>query len=180
MAFALFSVSLNIFGAKHLPLFEGVILFFNIVGFFAVMIPLWVLAPKAPSSEVWTSFSNGGDWSSVGAACIIGILTPAGSFIGADSAAHMSEEVRNASLSVPRVMMFTVMLNGVLGFIAIVTFVSETVARWAPSHASADSLRPLRFTPSKASSNKLSAQPTPFLILASLPTQRTATPALSA
>lgn len=123
MGFALFAVAFNVFGAKHLPLFEGIILFFNIIGFFAVCIPLWVLAPKAPSSEVWTSFTNGGDWASVGAACIVGLLTPAGAFIGADSAAHMSEEVKNASLSVPRVMMSTIMLNGVLGFVATVTYV---------------------------------------------------------
>jgi len=123
MAFALFAVAFNVFGAKHLPLFEGVILFFNIIGFFAVCIPLWVLAPKASSTEVWTSFTNGGDWASAGAACIVGLLTPAGAFIGADSASHMSEEVRNASLTVPRVMIFTVFLNGVLGLVAIVTFV---------------------------------------------------------
>lgn len=87
---ALAAVSFNIFAAKHLPLFEGVILFFNIIGFFAVCIPLWVLAPKAPSSEVWGKFYNGGGWSSTGVAAIVGILAPSGAFIGADSAAHMS------------------------------------------------------------------------------------------
>lgn len=37
MAFGLFAVALNVFAAKHLPLFEGAILVFNIIGFFAVM-----------------------------------------------------------------------------------------------------------------------------------------------
>jgi len=40
---------------------------------------------------------------------IVGVLAPAGAFIGADSAAHLSEEVANASLTVPRVMFATVM-----------------------------------------------------------------------
>ena len=79
---ALLAVLLNAFLAKHLPLIEGVLLVFDVLGFFAVLIPLWVLAPKVSVSAVFTTFENGGDWSSVGAACVIGILTPAGAFIG--------------------------------------------------------------------------------------------------
>ena len=58
--FGLLAVLFNMYGAKHLPLFEGIILLFNILGFFAVCIPLWVLSPKAPTHEVWFSFNNGG------------------------------------------------------------------------------------------------------------------------
>ena len=47
MAVATFAVFFNTVGAKHLPLFESMILFLHIFGFFAVLIPLWVLAPKA-------------------------------------------------------------------------------------------------------------------------------------
>lgn len=64
---------------------------------------------------------NGGQWLSVGVACLVGLLAPAGAFIGADAAAHLSEEVKNASITVPWVMIATVLLNGVLGFVAIVT-----------------------------------------------------------
>lgn len=78
MAVVCFSVLFNTVGAKHLPLFESVILFLHIFGFFAILIPLWVLAPKAPAKEVFTSFSNYGGWSSVGAACIVGQLTATG------------------------------------------------------------------------------------------------------
>ena len=119
-----FCVSMiNIFGAKQLPLFEGIILFVHVVGFFAILIPLWVVAPKAPASEVFGSFSNFGGWPSVGAACVIGQLTATGSLGGADSAAHLAEEVKNASYVVPRVMMTTILLNGALGFVMIITFV---------------------------------------------------------
>lgn len=82
MAVALGATAFNIWGAKKLPLFEGIILFFHILGFFAIIIPLLALAPKAPASEVFGSFANYGGWSSTGAACVIGQLAAAGAFIG--------------------------------------------------------------------------------------------------
>ena len=82
IAVALFSIAFNTFAAKRLPLFEGVILFVHVLGFFAILIPLWILAPKASASEVFGSFSNYGGWSSVGTACMVGQLASAGAFIG--------------------------------------------------------------------------------------------------
>lgn len=80
----------NIFAARRLPVFEGIVLVFHVVGFFAVMIPLWVLAPKVSHSEVWgkEAFANYGGWSSIGAACIVGQLAASASLVGADSAAQ--------------------------------------------------------------------------------------------
>ena len=115
IAVAIFATLFNTVGAKQLPLFELIILFVHIVGFLAILIPLWVLAPKAPASEVFGSLSNFGGWPSVGTACIVGQLTAVGAVGGSDSAAHMSEEVSNASLVVPRIMMTTIFLNGALG-----------------------------------------------------------------
>lgn len=60
----LFVAIFNTFLAKHLPLVEGVVLFLHVAGFFAIIVPLWVLGPHSPSSEVWTEFSNEGGWSS--------------------------------------------------------------------------------------------------------------------
>lgn len=54
----------NIFLAKHLPLVEGMILVLHIAGFVAIMVPLWVMAPRTSSSEVWTSFTDLNDWGS--------------------------------------------------------------------------------------------------------------------
>ena len=115
IAVAIFATLFNTVGAKQLPLFELIILLVHIVGFLAILIPLWVLAPKAPASEVFGSFSNFGGWPSVGTACIVGQLTAVGAVGRSDSAAHMSEEVSNASLVVPRIMMTTIFLNGALG-----------------------------------------------------------------
>jgi choline transport protein len=124
-AMVLLAILFNAFGAKKAPLLEGALLVFDLVGAFAVLTPLWAVAPKVSAHEVFTSFLNGGEWSSVGAATIIGVLTPAGAFIGADSAAHLSEGVSNASIVVPRVMFGTILFNGALGLVAIGTYVSS-------------------------------------------------------
>ncbi|KAF7197882.1 putative amino-acid permease PB24D3.02c [Pseudocercospora fuligena] len=122
IAVVCFAFLCNTLGARYLPLLEQVILAFHVLGFFAMLIPLWVVAPKAPASEVFGSFSNFGGWSSTGAACVIGMLSAAGSLGGPDSAAHLAEEVQDASLTVPRVMMTTVFFNGILGFVMTITY----------------------------------------------------------
>jgi choline transport protein len=81
MAVGVFAIAFNSFGAKHLPLFEGVMLAAFVVGFFAICIPLWVLAPKAPASEVFGKFDNFGGWASIGAACIVGQSAASAAFI---------------------------------------------------------------------------------------------------
>lgn len=82
IAMAVLAVMVNTLGAKHLPLLEATILFLHVFGFFAVLIPLWVIAPKVSAKEAFTSFSNTGGWSSIGAAVVIGQLTAVGSLGG--------------------------------------------------------------------------------------------------
>ena len=76
-------------------MFEGIVLFAHLLGFFCVMIPLWVLAPKVPLREVFGApgFADFGGWGSIGAACVVGQLAASSAFVGVDSAAHMAEEV---------------------------------------------------------------------------------------
>ncbi|KAK4896490.1 hypothetical protein LTR27_005706 [Elasticomyces elasticus] len=113
---------MNTFGAKRLPLLEGVVFVLHVFGWFAVIIPLWVLAPKASSSEVFGTFSNFGGWSTTGAAVFVGSITATGSFAGSDAAAHLSEETKDASKSVPRMIVGTVLVNGAMGFVFIITY----------------------------------------------------------
>jgi len=80
----------NTFLARKLPLVEGCVLILHVLGFFAIIIPLWVLAPRASTSAVFTQFVNPG-WSSNGVASLVGILTPTVSLLGSDAATHMSE-----------------------------------------------------------------------------------------
>jgi choline transport protein len=79
---AVLAVMVNTLGAKRLPLLEATILFLHIFGFFAVLTPLWVIAPKISAKETFTSFFNTGGWSSIGAAVVIGQLTAVGSLGG--------------------------------------------------------------------------------------------------
>lgn len=61
-------------------------------------------------------------WGNQGLSCLVGMLSPVFSFIGPDSATHMSEELRDASRTLPLAMVWTAIINGAMGFVTIVTF----------------------------------------------------------
>src|SRR6266487_341088 len=67
----------------------------HIVGFFAILVPLWVLAPRNTAEAVFTQFTDGGNWGSIGLSCLIGIFSPVFSFIGPDSATHVDRPYAN-------------------------------------------------------------------------------------
>lgn len=58
IAIATVAIVFNTFFAKKLPLIEGLMLVIHIFGFFAILIPLWVLSPRAPAEEVFTQFTD--------------------------------------------------------------------------------------------------------------------------
>jgi choline transport protein len=101
---------------------EGTILVLHIVGFFAILIPLWVLAPTNSSKEVFTQFQNLGGWSSQGLSFMVGLLSPIYTLLGVDSAVHMSEETRDASLVLPRATFAAILINGFFGYVMTITF----------------------------------------------------------
>jgi amino acid transporter len=86
---AIFCVLFNIFLAKELPLVEALLLVIYIVGVFAVVIPLWVLAPRGNPHTVFTQFSNLGGWKTTGTAVMIGMSGTIASLAGFDCAVHM-------------------------------------------------------------------------------------------
>lgn len=83
------AVVFNSFFARKLPLVEGLVLVLHVCGFFAILIPLWVFAPRNSSLDVWTNFSNDGGWSSTGLACLVGLTSSIYALIGPDSCVHM-------------------------------------------------------------------------------------------
>jgi Mn2+/Fe2+ NRAMP family transporter len=87
---------------KELPLVEGTVLILHIVAFFAIMIPLWVLAPRTSAKSVFTEFTSQNGWSNTGLACLGGIIGPTVSLLGSDAATHMSEELQDASYVIPK------------------------------------------------------------------------------
>lgn len=89
MAVAAFSITFNTFLARRLPLIEAFLLLFHVAGMFAILIPLWTLAPRKSPKEVFTTFHDGGGWNNEGTATLVGLLSAVASLTGADSAAHM-------------------------------------------------------------------------------------------
>lgn len=65
IAVAVVATLMNTYGAKKLPILEGIVLVVQVDGVFSIIIPLWVLPPKASAGEVFGSFSNNGGWSSI-------------------------------------------------------------------------------------------------------------------
>lgn len=116
-------VGFNIFCAQHLPLAEGVILVLHVLAFFAFLILFWCMAERSSAKDVFTTWTNGGGWSSTGVSAFVGLATPLWCFIGPDAGAHMSEELKDASSVLPRAMMWATFFNGVFGVAMIITFV---------------------------------------------------------
>lgn len=90
-AITAFCVIFNTVLAKRLPAVEGVVLTIHIMGLFAVIVPLWILSPRATSNEALLTFTNGGGWPTTGLSAMIGLLTPMGSLCGFDCAVHMCQ-----------------------------------------------------------------------------------------
>ena len=85
IATLVFAVIFNTFLAQRLHLVEGCILVLHICGFFAIIVPLWVMSPLADSKDVWTSFYDPG-WGSQGLSTMVGIVASVAPLLGADGA----------------------------------------------------------------------------------------------
>ena len=92
IAISTFSILFNTFLAKNLPFVEGLILIIHVVGLFAIIIPLWVLAPRNNAQAVFTTFNNGGGWDSPGTATLVGLSTTIVSMLGYDCSVHMCKK----------------------------------------------------------------------------------------
>lgn len=127
IAVAAFSVFFNTFLAKKLPLIESCILAIHLCAFVGILITLWVLmspssTAAATSTAVFTHFSDGGGWGSLGGSTLVGLTAGIFPLLGADSAVHMSEELQGASRTIPRSMIWTTVLNGMLACVMVITF----------------------------------------------------------
>ncbi|MCJ1374995.1 hypothetical protein MMC20_006228 [Loxospora ochrophaea] len=113
---------LNVYFMDIIPIFNTVMFGIYVSGFLAIIIPLWILSPRNTAEVVFTQFSNSGGWSSTGLALMVGQISPIYASICSDAAAHISEEVYSASLTVPRTMVYSYAINGLMGFLTLITF----------------------------------------------------------
>ncbi|KAI1212024.1 amino acid transporter [Annulohypoxylon truncatum] len=112
----LLSFGINTAAGSVLAKFEGLFLVVHLLGFFAVMFPLALLGEHSDSVSVFDTFLNPGGWQTQGLAFCIGTLGNVFAFLGGDAAIHMSEEIRNAAVVVPRSLLTGLLVNGTLGF----------------------------------------------------------------
>lgn len=85
-AISAFAVVFNTFLANKLPLIEGIVLAVHVFGFFAILVPLWVLAPRSDAKGVFTEFNNYGGWDNYGTSALVGVLAAILPLLGADAA----------------------------------------------------------------------------------------------
>ncbi len=129
---------INVFLIKWLPLIQNMLMWVYVSAFIAIITVLWVKAPLNTAAEVFTTFANGGGWESVGLSLMIGQITAIYAlvgksitlfpskrsrlkdFIGSDSAAHMSEEICDAGLAVPKAIMWSFGINAFLGLVFLI------------------------------------------------------------
>lgn len=121
IAAVVIAIAINTLLAKTLPMAEFLILFLHVAGLFAIMIPLLVMSPKNSARVALIDITNNGGWSTTGTSFMVGLLTVLGSMMGMDCAVHMSEEVKNASDTLPKAILWGASLNAVLGYLMIFT-----------------------------------------------------------
>ncbi|KAG5950163.1 hypothetical protein E4U53_005420 [Claviceps sorghi] len=121
MAISLIALAANVYGARLLPHWQNIVFVLHIGAYFAVLAPVWVNAPWVESTQVWSGFENSGMWPSTSLAILIGQMPGITAQVAIDTAAHMSEEVRDAARTIPRVMMITFAINTSLTWLTLIT-----------------------------------------------------------
>jgi amino acid transporter len=80
MVLVLFIV--NIWGAPIWAAIQNILMFLHVAFFLVVVIILWAKAPHQSARVVFTEFSNGGGWSSMGLSVLVGQITAIYSLLG--------------------------------------------------------------------------------------------------
>ncbi|KAG9512590.1 amino acid transporter, partial [Aureobasidium melanogenum] len=127
IAIALVVWATNIWGAKAMPVFQNLMMIVHVFGFLVIIVMIWVLAPRNTASDVFTTFTNSGGWSSMGLSLMVGQVSAVYACICSDAAAHVSEEVKDAGKNVPRAMIWSYFLNGALGLVFLITYMFSVV-----------------------------------------------------
>ncbi|KAL1590593.1 hypothetical protein WHR41_00641 [Cladosporium halotolerans] len=119
-AFNIVTILFNTWGSGFLPALEIGSLIMHALGYLVVIIPILVLAPKNSAHEVFVEWDNTSGYSSMGTAFILSQITILYCCLGSDSVAHISEEVKEASITVPRAMVWSFLGNVFFGFFMLI------------------------------------------------------------
>lgn len=114
-------IFINVIIPNWLPRLEVFILVFHLAGFVAILATLWAMTPEyTPSRDVWAKSRNEGEWPTQGLSYCVGFLGNVATFVGADASVHLAEEVSNAAVNIPRAILGSMLVNGMVGFLMMV------------------------------------------------------------
>ncbi|KAF2155465.1 putative GABA permease [Myriangium duriaei CBS 260.36] len=111
----------TIFAHRCLPMLQNLTMVVHVMGCILIMFTIWVAAPHIPAKTVFEDFSSHGSYSNMFVVLMLGQSTPQWALSSMDAAAHMAEEVSDASRTVPRAMVYGLLLNGMLGLLMLIT-----------------------------------------------------------
>ncbi|KAH8788404.1 amino acid transporter [Diaporthe sp. PMI_573] len=121
MLIAVMVTSLNIWCSNRLPVIENCFIFLHIACFVIVMVTLGVTNQKTPARQVFLEFTdNGGNYPTLGLAVMVGQVSAMFNVCASDAVAHISEEVKDASIIAPRAMFWSFALNLPIAFAVMV------------------------------------------------------------
>jgi amino acid transporter len=113
---------INSVSVKYNGFFNQTSLYWHLAGTLLLVIVALVLTPNKASGEwVFTYFDNETGFSSNGYAFLIGLLQCQYTLSGFDSAAHMSDETRDAGRSAPRGILYAIGTASIVGVIFLVS-----------------------------------------------------------
>ncbi|KAK4229729.1 GABA permease-like protein [Podospora fimiseda] len=114
----------NVYCGRWMPLFQNIMLGFHVFGFVVLVSVFWVLSPHATPRETFLQFpiDSAGWTSSTGLSLMVGQISAIYACICSDSSAHLSEEISSASTTVPKAIIHSYLLNGLLGLVFIITY----------------------------------------------------------
>ena len=98
IAVVLFAILFNTVLAVRLPFIEGILLMLHVAGLFAIIIPLWVTAPRGNAHDTLLVFTDNGGWPSTGLSSMIGMSSIVGTLVGYDCSVHMCKLHRYSSI----------------------------------------------------------------------------------
>ncbi|KAF4441110.1 hypothetical protein F53441_12139 [Fusarium austroafricanum] len=115
------SACVCVFCSNILPVIEKLTLVLHITFFIIIIVVMATTSPTKHSAEfVFARFENNSGWSNNAVAWSIGLLSSCYILTGYDGATHLSEEMNNAKIGVPRAMVGCLLINGPLGFVFLI------------------------------------------------------------
>ena len=86
------AVFINTIVSSLLPMIEGLILIFHVLGFFAVLITLLYMAPHGTAASVFKTSLNEGKWPTQGVSYCVGFIGNVATFVGEFSTQNREED----------------------------------------------------------------------------------------